>query len=132
MEGRFRAMIGGPGPVMIRGFGDDSPLTRQQIKPGTVRRILPYLRSYRRQVISLVLLAVLGAVVTVSIPLLFKNLIDTGIIPRDTGIVVWLAAAVAGLALLEALMKYGDGLYSARIGEGLIYDLRSAVFAHVQ
>jgi ATP-binding cassette subfamily B protein len=117
---------------MIRGFGEDSTLTRQQIRPGTVRRVLPYARRYRWTVAALLLLTTSSAVITVASPLLFKYLIDNGIMPRDRGVVVGTAVAVAGLALVDALLGYLESLISGRVGEGLIYDLRTSVFDHVQ
>jgi ATP-binding cassette, subfamily B, bacterial len=125
-------MIGGPGPVMIRGFEDDSPLTRQRIKPGTVRRILPYAKPYRWRIAGLLLLTGLGAVMTVSTALLFKVIIDNGIAKGSTKVVVGVALCVAGLALIEAFGKLAEGLFSGRVSEGLIYDLRTQVFRHVQ
>src|SRR5436190_1917595 len=99
-------MIGGPGPVMMAGPLDDG-LTRQRVKPGTVRRILPYARPYRWQVVVLLSLTALGAVITVAIPLMFKLIIDDGIIPEHTSAVVWVALGVAGLAVLDAVLKWG-------------------------
>jgi ATP-binding cassette subfamily B protein len=59
-------------------------------------------------------------------------LIDDGVIPKDAELVTRLALIVGGLALVDALMNVIGRWFSARIGEGLIYDLRSEVFAHVQ
>lgn len=125
-------MIGGAGPIMIRGFGGDSELTRQKVRSGTTRRILPYARPYRWGIIALLMITALDAVITVTTPILFKVVIDKGIMPRDTGIVVGVAVVVGGLALLEALVGYIESLASARISEGLIYNLRTEVFEHVQ
>jgi ATP-binding cassette subfamily B protein len=68
----------------------------------------------------------------VSTPLLLRMLIDDGVIPKDAQLVTQLALIVGGLALVDALMNIIGRWFSARIGEGLIYDLRSEVFAHVQ
>ncbi|WP_274555423.1 ABC transporter ATP-binding protein [Streptomyces spiramyceticus] len=126
-------MIGGPGPTMVmHGFGSDSGLTRQKIKPGTVPRILPYIKPYRRTVGFLLFITTLEAVITVATPFLFKVLIDNGIVPRDTGVVLAVTFAVVGLALLETAAAFTQSLYSARISEGLVYDLRTEVFEHVQ
>ncbi|MEV5575416.1 ABC transporter ATP-binding protein [Spirillospora sp. NPDC052269] len=116
---------------MFRGFGDEE-LTRETVRPGTVRRILPYARPYRWSIAALLVLTVFDAAVTAASPFLLKVIIDRGVLPRDTGIVVGVACGVAGLALLEALLILVQRWYSARIGEGLIYDLRVKVFAHVQ
>src|SRR6202020_28697 len=75
---------------------------------------------------------VADAVVTVAVPLLLKVISDRGILAKDTGLVLGLAAVTAGLAILDALLTLGSRWYSARIGEGLIYDLRTQVFRHVQ
>ncbi|MFD5558740.1 ABC transporter ATP-binding protein [Streptomyces sp. NPDC127068] len=126
-------MMAGAGPqMMVRGFGSDSGLTRQKIKPGTVPRIFPYLRPYRRIVTFLLFITVLEAGITVASPLLFKYLIDDGILPRNQAVVVTVALVVLGLALLEAVAAYLQSLLSARVSEGLIYDLRTEVFQHVQ
>ncbi|MER5494286.1 ABC transporter ATP-binding protein [Streptomyces sp. NPDC002490] len=126
-------MMAGAGPqMMVRGFGSDSGLTRQKIKPGTVPRILPYLRPYRRTVSLLMFITVLEAGITIASPLLFKVLIDEGILPRDRAVVITVAVVVLVLALLEALAAYLQSLLSARISEGLVYDLRTEVFQHVQ
>jgi ATP-binding cassette, subfamily B, bacterial len=126
-------MIGGPGPgIMIRGLNADTSLTKQKIKPGTVKRILPYARPYRGRVVFLVALTALSAVITVAAPLLFKFLIDEGIMKHDRATVVAIASAAGGLALLEFLFGFVEGRVSGRVSEGLIYDLRTQVFTHVQ
>jgi ATP-binding cassette subfamily B protein len=66
------------------------------------------------------------------VPLLLKTLIDQGILARNEGVVIAVASVVAGLALVSALLSFAQRWYSARIGEGLIYDLRTEVFSHVQ
>ncbi len=63
---------------------------------------------------------------------LLLRLIDDGVTPGDKQVVVTLALIVAGLAVFDALLSLVLRWYSARIGEGLIYDLRSQVFDHVQ
>src|SRR5262249_6383283 len=131
-DGELRAMMGGPGPMMIRGFGEDSGLTRQKVKPGTTRRILPYARPYRWLITALLLLSAVGAVAQVAAPLLLRVVIEQGIFPRDKARVILFALAVAGLALVEAAMTFAETWLSGRISEGLVYDLRSQVFDHVQ
>jgi ATP-binding cassette subfamily B protein len=75
---------------------------------------------------------VVDAFLIVSTPLLLRKLIDDGVLPKDSALVTQLALAVGGLAILDAVMNVIGRWFSARIGEGLIYDLRSEVFAHVQ
>jgi ATP-binding cassette subfamily B protein len=117
---------------MMASFRRDSSVTQQKLKPGTVRRIMGYARPYKRDLVFFLTLNAIAAGVVVANPLLFRAIIDRGILPRNAGVVVWLAAGVAVLALIEAVLSLAQRWYSARIGEGLIYDLRTEVFDHVQ
>jgi len=116
----------------MRGFSRDSSVTKQQLRPGIVRRIAGYARPYRWDLVVFLLAAALDAVVTVSYPILLGVIIDQGIIPKRTDIVLELAAVVVGLALFDAVLTVLQRYFTARVGEGLIYDLRTEVFSHVQ
>ncbi len=116
----------------MRSFSRDRSITHQRLKPGTVRRIFSYARPYRRELVTFLLIVALDAAITVAVPLLLRKLIDNGILPRHTSVVLAIGAAVVGLALFDAVLSIGQRWYSARIGEGLIFDLRTQVFAHVQ
>ena len=116
----------------MRSYYRDPSVTKQRIKPGTVRRIMSYARPYRWDLTLFLGMNALAAVATVAVPLLLKTLIDQGILAGNEGVVIGVAAIVAGLALVSALLALAQRWYSARIGEGLIYDLRTEVFSHVQ
>jgi ATP-binding cassette subfamily B protein len=116
----------------MRSYYRDSEVTRQRLKPGTVRRIITYARPYRRELALFLGMNALAAVFTVAVPLLMKTIIDQGILARNTGVVIAVASVVAGLALASAVLSFATRWYSAKIGEGLIYDLRTEVFSHVQ
>jgi ATP-binding cassette, subfamily B, bacterial len=116
----------------MRSYTRDRSITSQRLKPGSVRRIASYARPYRGSLALFLTTTVLDAVVVVAVPLLLKVIIDDGILKKDTALVVGLAGLTAGIALLDALLTLAGRWFSSRIGEGLIYDLRSQVFAHVQ
>ncbi|GAA2591450.1 ABC transporter ATP-binding protein [Actinomadura fulvescens] len=122
----------GNGWQVMASFRRDGSVTQQKLKPGTVRRIAGYARPYVRELVLFLLLNSFAAVIVVANPLLLKAIIDRGIVPGRQDLVIWLAVAVAGLALVEAVLGLAQRWYSARIGEGLIYDLRTQVFGHVQ
>ncbi|NVI92590.1 ABC transporter ATP-binding protein [Actinomadura sp. BRA 177] len=122
----------GNGWQVMASFRKDSSVTQQKLKPGTVGRIAGYARPYVRELVIFLALNSLAAVIVVANPLLLKSIIDSGIVPGRQDVVIWLAVAVAGLAFVEAVLGLAQRWFSARIGEGLIYDLRSQVFAHVQ
>jgi ATP-binding cassette subfamily B protein len=116
----------------MRGFSRDPSVTRQRLKRGTVRRIAGYARPYRWDLLIFLLAAALDAVVTVSYPVLLGVIIDKGIVPKRSGVVLALAGVVVGLALFDAFLSIVQRYFTARVGEGLIYDLRTQVFGHVQ
>ncbi len=116
----------------MRGFSRDPSVTRQRLKPGTVRRIMGYARPYRWDLAIFLLAAALDAVVTVSYPVLLGVIIDKGILPKRTGVVLALAGVVVSLAVFDAFLSVVSRYFTARVGEGLIYDLRTQVFGHVQ
>ncbi|MBB6348409.1 ABC transporter ATP-binding protein [Nonomuraea muscovyensis] len=127
------AMMGsGFGPQVMASLRRDDSVTKQRLRPGTVRRIARYARPHGRQITAFLLLVMAGAVIVVANPLLMKAIIDDGILPKRPGVVVGLAVAIAVLALVDAGLTLVQRWFSARVGEGLIYDLRTEVFDHVQ
>jgi ATP-binding cassette subfamily B protein len=115
-----------------RGFRMDPSVTKQKLRPGTVRRIARYARPYRWLLAAFLLGTALDAVITVVNPLLLREVIDHGIIGRNERVVIVVAVTVVVVALFDAGLGFLNRLFSARIGEGLIYDLRTQVFDHVQ
>lgn len=116
----------------MRSFTRDTTVTSQRLSPGIARRIFAYARPYAREIVPFLIAVSVTAVLGVVNPLLFKAIIDNGIVPRNMSLVVGLAMAVAGVAVLEAVLGLLQRWFSSRLGEGLIYDLRSEVFDHVQ
>jgi ATP-binding cassette subfamily B protein len=110
----------------------DESITRQKVRPGTVRRILPYARHDGWRLGLLLLVTALDAGITVANPLLLGIIIDRGILPRRLTVLIALALVMAGLALLDAIANYLRAWSSARIGQDLVLNLRSQVFSHVQ
>src|SRR5215207_7679338 len=125
-------MGGGYGPQMMRSMRRDASVVQERLSPGTVKRILRYAAPFKRQIIAFLALVVVGSGVVIANPLLVKAIIDTGIPDKRTELVIGLALAIAGLAVLDALLTLAERWFSARIGEGLIYHLRTEVFDHVQ
>src|SRR5579875_3418950 len=120
------------GMQMMRSFRQDPSVTRQKLSSGLVRRIIPYARPYWIPLAALLITTAADALITVVNPLLLRAIIDKGILARDDGLVLGLAGAVAAVALLDAVLGLANRWFSARIGEGVIYDLRTQVFRHVQ
>jgi len=103
-----------------------------KVAKGTTRRILRFVLPYRRLLIGFLVLIVIDAVIGAVNPLIYREIINRGILGHRAGLIVMLALLVAGLALIDATLSLGERFVSSRVGEGLIYDLRTKVFGHVQ
>ena len=110
----------------------DQSVKEVKLKPGTVKRILSFAKPYRKAIIIFLATVVLDAGLIVTTPLLLLRLIDDGVIPKNGDLITKLAVIVGLLAIADAGVSLLGRYFSSRIGEGLIYDLRSVVFAHVQ
>lgn len=117
--------------MMMRSLSRDSSVAEKRLAPGTYRRVMAYAGRYRASIAAFLLLVVVDAVLVVAVPLLFREIVDQGVIPGDAAVVVRLALVVAGIALFDAVLTVVLRWFSSRIGEGLILDLRSEVFGHV-
>jgi ATP-binding cassette subfamily B protein len=118
--------------VAMRSLTRDGAVAKKKLAPGTIPRIVAFARPYTWQIRLFLFLVVLDAMLIVALPLLFKVIIDDGVLKDDRGVVVTVALVVAGLAVFDALLTLFQRLLSSQVGEGLIYDLRTKVFAHVQ
>jgi ATP-binding cassette, subfamily B, bacterial len=125
-------MYGRPNISMMRSFRQDPSVTQQKLKPGIVRRIAGYAKPYRLWLSLFLIVTILDALITVVNPLLLRAIIDNGILGHHLATVIGIASAVAAVAVFDAFLGFAMPWYSARIGEGLIYDLRTEVFSHVQ
>ncbi len=109
----------------------DASVRDHRLAPGTRRRVLSYAGAYRRLIAMFLGLTVVDSLLVVASPLILQRLVDDGVIPGNAALVVQLAVVVAVLALADAALTLVERWYSARIGEGLIFDLRTQVFGHV-
>ena len=123
---------GGGGWAQMRSMRRDRTVLEHRVARGTARRMLSFARPYRRTLVVFMLAVVLDAVVTALNPLILRSLIDKGIIGKDQTLVVQLALLAAALAVADAGLSIVERRISAAIGEGLIYDMRSKVFRHIQ
>jgi ATP-binding cassette subfamily B protein len=120
------------GWMALRTLSSDQSVKHAKLKPGTLKRIFAYAIPYKSVFALFLVCLVADAVLTIATPLLLRELIDKGVIPKDRGVVTTMAVAVALLAIASAIVNIVVRWISAKIGEGLIYDLRSQVFRHVQ
>src|SRR6266516_2808512 len=116
----------------MRSFRLGDRVIKPKLAPGTIRRIIRFAVPYRWPLVILLVLLVVDAGIGAINPLIYRAIINQGILGRDAGLVVALAAIVAGIAVFDAALGLVERYFSSRIGEGLIFDMRSQVFAHIQ
>jgi ATP-binding cassette, subfamily B, bacterial len=114
-----------------RRMSQDPDIAQHQLSPGVVWRVLRFAKPYRIQITIFVVLVVIMAALAVAPPLLFKEIIDQGVLQGNRRLLVLLSLTVAGLAVLQAVLNLVQRWFSSTIGEGLIFDLRTQVFDHV-
>ncbi|WP_439660007.1 ABC transporter ATP-binding protein [Lentzea sp. HUAS TT2] len=113
----------------MMGATSDAP---SKVRRGTFRRVLTFARPHRAKLVVFLFLTVVSSVLAVSTPLLAGRVVDAIVGGSVPSVVVWLAVAIALIAVVDAGLGVVERWQSTRIGEGLIYDLRRAVFGHVQ
>ncbi|CAN5786709.1 ABC transporter ATP-binding protein [soil metagenome] len=113
---------------------DPNQIAGAHLSEGVVRRVWAFARPYRRMLLAFLAVIIAAALVNLVPPLLIKGIIDDALGPGggDRGLVTLLATLMVVAALVEAVLSLGERWWSSRIGEGLIYDLRSSLFDHVQ
>ncbi|MFG1625079.1 ABC transporter ATP-binding protein [Kribbella sp. NPDC049227] len=116
----------------MRSLLKDSSVRHHKLTAGTLRRIMTFARPYRGYLAVFLVLVAFDAGTGAVTPLLFRAIIDRGIVPGHAQVVVWLSLVVALLAVANSAITLAERWFSSRIGEGLVYDLRTAVFDHVQ
>ena len=116
----------------MRSMTADQSVKSQRLKPGTLTRIATYAKPYKKYISLFLVTVIIDALLIVSTPLLLRKLIDDGVIPKNGQLITELALLVGLLAVVDAGFNIAGRWFSSRVGEGLIYDLRSQVFSHVQ
>jgi ATP-binding cassette subfamily B protein len=117
---------------MYRSMTRDRSVAGKKVNRALVRRILGYARNYRGLIVLFLITLVLASLLSVAQPLMIPRLVDDGIQQGNRQVVTAMALIIAGLAILDAGLGLLSRFFSSRIGEGLIYDLRTEVYDHVQ
>jgi ATP-binding cassette subfamily B protein len=123
--------MGMMGPAW-RSVRSDRSVVNERIDRRTVRRVLGFARPHRSLIAFFLTLTVIDSALVVVTPLLIQRIVDDGILKGDHALVTLLALGMAAVAIVGAVLAIGQGYLSSRIGEGLIFDLRTRVFGHVQ
>jgi ATP-binding cassette, subfamily B, bacterial len=116
---------------LLRSLRMDESMKQHTLTPGIVRRIAGFARPYRGALAVFLVLIIIDAIVGAINPLIYRAIIDDGILGHNVNLVAVLAGAVAGLAIFDAVLGLAQRWISSRVGEGLIFDMRTKVFGHI-
>ncbi len=126
------SLHGGNPWAAYQGFTNDSSVKKKQLSAGTLKRVMSYATEFRVYIFVYLSLLVFDSLLVVAQPLLFKRIVDTAIPNKDSGMVINMALLIAGTAILGAALGLISRRMSSTIGEGLIFNMRTQVFDHVQ
>ncbi len=118
--------------MLMRSMRSDPSVVDNKLTRETVKRVFGFAKPHKRLIAGFLAFVVLDAGLVVVNPLLVKHILDDGVLKQNASLVMWLALAMVLVAILDAILGVGSGFLSSRIGESLIFDLRTQVFAHVQ
>ena len=125
------SMHGGSAWRTLHAMSNGATAKPNKLPPGTTQRVLRYAQPFRTLIVGFLILVSISSVLAVVSPLLWGRIVDNGIVKQDKSVVISLSLIVAGIAIINALIGLALRWFSSRIGEGLIYRLRTEVFAHV-
>ena len=120
-----------PSSLHMMMSGNRDAIANASIGRRTVLRVLSYARPYRWAISAFIFVIVIQALLGLIPALLFRQIIDSAIPEGNRGLLHVLAGIVIAAAVFSSAMSFFERLYSSRIGEGLIYDLRVKLFDHV-
>ena len=128
--------MGGPGGGsggwgLMRSMRRDASVVHQQLPKGLLRRIARFASPYRWKLTAFLVMIIVDALVGAASPLLYRMIIDQGIGHHDVSLIAVVAGVLAALAVFDAALTLAERWISAVIGEGLIFDMRTRVFDHI-
>jgi len=123
-----RAGVGGS----LRSFGQDASVLNQTVRPGTLKRTLKFAAPYVRLLAVFLLIVILDAAVGIANPLIYRSLINNGILKGNSSLVIQLAILVAVLAVFDGAFGLTQSYLSAKIGARIVLSLRTKLFEHIQ
>jgi ATP-binding cassette subfamily B protein len=116
----------------IHSLQKDEEVLKHKVAPGTMRRVLKFGRPYLGILSFFLCLVVLDSAAGVVNPLIYRQLINHGILGNNPGLVVKLAFAAGAMSIIDAALTFWQRQIASRVGLEILFDLRTRVFTHVQ
>lgn len=123
----MRALHGG-----FSSFRKDEEVLKHKLAPNTLHRSIQFVRPYARILCFFLFLVVMDSSLGVVNPLIYRRLINQGILPGDAHLVLMLALTAAGISILDSVLTFVQRHLAAHIGMQIVFDLRNRVFTHIQ
>jgi len=121
-----------PGLRSLRSFTRDNDAAKEGVRPGTIRRILEFASAYAWMLGLYLCIVVLDAAVGVVNPLIYREIINKGILDSDVKLVIELAFLAGSIAIVDAALTFVQRILATRIGQDMLLDMRVRVFSHIQ
>ena len=117
----------------LRSLGaNTASLGKQKIKWATVRRTLGVAAPHSAMLLLFLVVVVVSSSIAIGYPLIYRAIIDEGILKQNTALIVRLAVLIAGLGVLDAALGLTQTYLAARIGSEIVVSLRTRLFDHIQ
>jgi len=116
----------------MRSFGQDASVVKQKVKPGTAKRMLRFAAPYAWFLALFLLVVILDAAIGIANPLIYRDIINNGILKGDARLIIQLAVLVGILGLFDGALGLTQSYLSAKIGARIVLSLRTKLFEHIQ
>lgn len=115
-----------------RSFGQDASVVKQKVKRGTTKRTLTFAAPYKGLLSVYLLVVVVDASIGIVNPLIYRRIINNGILQGNASLIIHLAIIVAILGIFDGALGMTQTYFSSRIGAGIVLSLRTKLFEHIQ
>src|SRR5215469_1481358 len=115
-----------------RSLGQDASVLKQKVKPGTAKRTLLFAVPYAGLLAWFLLVVIVDASIGIVNPLIYREIINNGILKGNSELIIHLAVIVAVLGLFDGALGMTQTYLSSKIGAGIVLDLRTRLFEHIQ
>jgi ATP-binding cassette subfamily B protein len=116
----------------LRSFGQDSSVVKQKVKRGTAKRTLAFAAPYTWLLGLFLLVVIVDAGIGIANPLIYRQIINNGILKGDPSLIIRFAVLVALLGVLDGALGMTQSYLSSKIGAGIVLSLRAKLFEHIQ
>src|SRR5215469_13062754 len=116
----------------MRSFGQDASVLKQKVKPGTAKRTLAFAAPYTWLLVLFLVVVIIDAGIVIVGPLIYRDIINNGILKGNSRLIIQLALLVAALGLLDGILGMVQTYLSSKIGAEIVLSLRTQLFEHIQ